>query len=259
MKKRVVVILSLLFVFSLAGNAYARTPKIWAKGRFLTCDVEPFILSNHTMLPVRNVSEALGYHVQWRPEDKTVIIGRYNDLGSGDCTSMEIGSHKIYTGEDEDSYVNTDIAPQIVNGRTFVPLRALAEALDVSITWDEANFTVVIGDGYPELRSTCTFPRATVTKIINGTTVDLRYDDGQTRRVVLDAFRPWTPDWDTSYFSTMNINRTWLLNQAVYVADSINGNNRVILFMQRPVHNSPTDKEIKELCYNYFAPHMFDE
>ena len=134
MKKRVVVILSLLFVFSLAGNAYARTPKIWAKGRFLTCDVEPFIFSNRTMLPVRNVSEALGYHVQWRSEDKVVIIGRYNDLGSGDCTSMEIGSHKIYTGEDEDSYVNTDIAPQIVNGRTFVPLRALAEALDVSIT-----------------------------------------------------------------------------------------------------------------------------
>ncbi|MDO4280436.1 MAG: copper amine oxidase N-terminal domain-containing protein, partial [Peptococcaceae bacterium] len=34
------------------------------------------------------------------------------------------------------SYVATDVQPEIVNGRTFLPMRAVAEAMDASVSWD---------------------------------------------------------------------------------------------------------------------------
>jgi len=40
--------------------------------------------------------------------------------------------------------VQSDVEPQIINGRTMVPARFLAEALGAKVEWDEANQTVVV-------------------------------------------------------------------------------------------------------------------
>jgi len=40
-----------------------------------------------------------------------------------------------------------DAPPQIVNGRTMVPARPLAEALGANVAWDDANRTVVVTGG----------------------------------------------------------------------------------------------------------------
>jgi hypothetical protein len=37
-----------------------------------------------------------------------------------------------------------DVPPQIINGRTLVPIRAIAEALDFSVEWEDASNTVII-------------------------------------------------------------------------------------------------------------------
>lgn len=41
--------------------------------------------------------------------------------------------------------ISTDVAPFIRNGRTFVPLRAVAEGLGMPVKWDDATSTVYIG------------------------------------------------------------------------------------------------------------------
>lgn len=41
----------------------------------------------------------------------------------------------------------TDVPPQVINGRTLVPARVLAEALGASVAWDEAQNAVVVTGG----------------------------------------------------------------------------------------------------------------
>ena len=40
--------------------------------------------------------------------------------------------------------VNFDVKPQLINDRTMVPLRFVAEALDVRVGWDNAQRAVFI-------------------------------------------------------------------------------------------------------------------
>lgn len=42
----------------------------------------------------------------------------------------------------DDEYIKFDVAPQIVNGRTMVPLRAIFEAMGADIEWDGDTSTV---------------------------------------------------------------------------------------------------------------------
>lgn len=41
-----------------------------------------------------------------------------------------------------------DVPPQIVNDRTFVPIRFVAESLNETVDWDNETRTVIIGEGY---------------------------------------------------------------------------------------------------------------
>lgn len=41
-----------------------------------------------------------------------------------------------------------DVPPKIINGRTMVPVRFIAETMGLKVDWDAANRTVVIGEGY---------------------------------------------------------------------------------------------------------------
>lgn len=45
-----------------------------------------------------------------------------------------------------------DVQPVIANGRTLVPFRAIAEALNVNVTWDGANQTILASDGKISVR-----------------------------------------------------------------------------------------------------------
>ncbi|MDK2821461.1 MAG: hypothetical protein PWP31_1426, partial [Clostridia bacterium] len=40
---------------------------------------------------------------------------------------------------------NSDIKPKIIQGRTFVPLRTISEALGYDVKWDEENQTIFVG------------------------------------------------------------------------------------------------------------------
>lgn len=43
-----------------------------------------------------------------------------------------------------EQYVNFDVKPQIINGRTMVPIRAIAEELGYEVTWEQSTQTVGI-------------------------------------------------------------------------------------------------------------------
>ena len=99
-----------------------------------TC-VYPFIQDGSTLIPVRFVSESLGAKVDWDGDTSTVTIS----LG-GKTVSMKINSNKISVDGVES---DLEVSAQIINDRTFIPLRALVEALGKQVFWDDRGLIVI--------------------------------------------------------------------------------------------------------------------
>lgn len=47
-----------------------------------------------------------------------------------------------------------DVQPQIINGRTMVPIRSVSEALGLNVQWDSKTGMVILDDGYNVIRVT---------------------------------------------------------------------------------------------------------
>lgn len=104
-----------------------------------TIDVAPIIEANRTYLPIRYVAEAVGIpqdNITWSQTLRTIKIVKANrtiHLTIGSAVSNINGvSSKM------------DAAPKIVNGRTMLPVRAVAEALGAEVNWNKAEQTIVI-------------------------------------------------------------------------------------------------------------------
>jgi len=103
-------------------------------GMPVAMDAAPFIKDGRTLLPIRALIETLGGTVQWNAQTKTATVA----LGSRTMV-LTVGSTKALVNG---SPVTLDVAPMIVKGRTFLPLRAVAENLGLGLAWDAASQTI---------------------------------------------------------------------------------------------------------------------
>ena len=99
-------------------------------------------------MPIRVVAEALGYQVDWVASEQAVDI--HNDFAS---LYLKIGSssinHYTYGASGEIASLDTlnaDVAPQIINSRTYLPLRAVGEGLGANVEWDGSTRSVYISN-----------------------------------------------------------------------------------------------------------------
>lgn len=103
----------------------------------LNIDFEPYgqnpvAQDGHTLVPLRAIFEAMGATVDWNNDTQTVSAVRY-----GRTVELTIGSDQIYVNGEAKAL---DVPAQIINGTTMVPLRAVAEAFDCEVNWnDEAR------------------------------------------------------------------------------------------------------------------------
>ena len=107
---------------------------------------EPFIYEERTMMPLRAVSEALDATVYWFDAEKRVQIVNYDVLLSLQIGNGIMGKYKIENGQvsQEPESINLEVSPMIHNDSTYVPLRAIAEAFDASLSWNNSNRSVII-------------------------------------------------------------------------------------------------------------------
>ncbi|MEZ4812712.1 MAG: copper amine oxidase N-terminal domain-containing protein [Caldisericia bacterium] len=95
-------------------------------------DAAPVIQNGRTLLPARFVTEPLGGDVSWNATDKAVICS----LGE---TTIEfwIGkpTAKVNGTEIQIDPNNPDVVPTIINDRTMVPMRFLAETFGCEVEW----------------------------------------------------------------------------------------------------------------------------
>jgi len=92
-------------------------------------DVAPVIRNDRTLVPIRVITEALGGQVAWNEAAKEVAL-----TVNGKEIKMTIGKALEKYG----------VAPVIIGGRTFVPVRFVADELGAVTTWDDATKTVTI-------------------------------------------------------------------------------------------------------------------
>lgn len=151
--KKLVACLIVLFGISL--SAYAADIKIYTDGKLLKTDTPPQNIDNRVLVPMRAIFEALGAEIKWDAGNYSVTARKQSQ-----AIRLKIGSNKMDMGvvnsdnaEYYSSYCELDVAARIINDRTYVPVRAVAEALHTQVRWDSDTETVYIesineGDGY---------------------------------------------------------------------------------------------------------------
>ncbi|MBS4872739.1 MAG: copper amine oxidase N-terminal domain-containing protein [Peptoniphilus sp. oral taxon 375] len=116
----------------------ASTIKIQLNGKEIKGDVAPQVKSERTFVPLRFVSEALGYKVDWFQEDQSVSIAKGQKQ-----IKLWLGKKTL---DSQGKKSTMDIAPYASHERTFVPLRFVAENLGVKVDWDQEKQTVILTD-----------------------------------------------------------------------------------------------------------------
>ncbi len=105
-------------------------------GTALSFDTPPQTINDRTMVPLRAIFEALGASVDWNDDTQTVTSTK-----NGTTIQLTINSSTMYVNGNA---VTLDSPACMVNDRTLVPVRAIAEAYNTTVSWDEATQTVNI-------------------------------------------------------------------------------------------------------------------
>jgi len=104
-------------------------------------DSTPVIKNSRTLLPLRAIIEALAGTVTWDPIEhkvtvtlgnKTLMLWIGKDIATVNGVSIPIDATDIR------------VVPEIINGRTMLPLRFVAENLGATVGWDPKTQTIKI-------------------------------------------------------------------------------------------------------------------
>lgn len=103
----------------------------------------PETINSRVYVPLRLVSEGLGYNVEWDSKTHTVLI----DSSKSDIKSTaNVGSNvQIYINGKQVKLNAANGIPYFTpNGYTMVPVRLVAEELGANVTWNSSSQSVII-------------------------------------------------------------------------------------------------------------------
>lgn len=187
--------LMLLVLFTLPGNvrhasaAAAVEASIVLDGQKIN-GAEPMIVNRTTMVPIRVVSEQLGYSVNWSQSEGRVTIG-----GEASPLVLTIGST---TADSASGSVQLEQAPFVRSSTTYVPLRFVGSQMGLGVKWEQTSRTVYLQSPIPE-PSVPTVPEtpgtATPVAPSNNASIDaISFSDN---RLTISAGAPVTPKSST--------------------------------------------------------------
>lgn len=144
-KRYFILFLSLVMLLSTVNVFAVRHEKrdiplngIIVNDHIVYSDVYPYIKNSRTYVPIRFIAEELGYDVKWDGANKKVTM-----TNDGTTVELTIGSNKMIVNG---KAVLLDAPAEIRDDRTFVPLRAIAEAFGEKVDYSKDYKAVYIGD-----------------------------------------------------------------------------------------------------------------
>lgn len=118
----------------------------------------PVIINDRTLLPIRAVVEEMGGNVEWNNDTQTVTL-TYNN----DTIRLVIDNTTAYLN---DTANTLDTAPTIINDRTMLPIRFIAEGFNFDVDWNETERIVTISKKTSEPTQTTPSVSGTGNKIL---------------------------------------------------------------------------------------------
>lgn len=133
----------------------------------------PVLRENRVLVPMRAYLESLGAEVLWAPPDTATarLSGRTVEMKIGSTVALVDG--KAFT---------LDVPAQLIENRTYLPLRFLSEGLGAQVGYDGASVTVNTGtaaarlrvvDGPLNVRQSPTTGASILTTVPTGTTLSV--------------------------------------------------------------------------------------
>ena len=102
----------------------------------LSAITKTVIINNRTYVPIRALAESAGANVGWDSGARQVTINYGNYM-----LDMWIDNRTVIVNGLEQ---RLEVAPRIINNRTMVPLRFVAELLGMDVAWNSATSTVTV-------------------------------------------------------------------------------------------------------------------
>lgn len=136
-KFKQIICLIVIFITTLCMSGCAKDGiSVQIDGKPLNTEVGAVIKDDRTFVPMRAIFEALGAQVEWDGSSQTVT-------GIKDTTkvSIKIGENVLYKNGEA---IKTDAAAYVSDGRTMVPVRAVAQSFGCNVSWDDENSAVKI-------------------------------------------------------------------------------------------------------------------
>ncbi|MEJ8303280.1 N-acetylmuramoyl-L-alanine amidase family protein [Saccharibacillus sacchari] len=141
-KKAAAIILAFVLAVTLAlpgttGQALAATaePGIMLNGKKLD-NAQAMTIKGTTMVPIRTVSEQLGYSVNWNQATGRIEIG-----SAPSSLILTLGSLTATSGS---TRIAMQQAPFVRSNTTYVPLRLVSSQMGVAVRWEQSSGTVYL-------------------------------------------------------------------------------------------------------------------
>ena len=148
MKKLLLFSLAVTATFLVTFSAFAADISVKVDGRTVTFreDPKPVILNDRTYVPVRRVLERMGADVEWNGEKRTVTVTSYNNIKEViltiDSPEIIVYTYTSVLHADKETVI-CDVNPIILNDRTMLPIRVIAEALGADVEYDESGIAEI--------------------------------------------------------------------------------------------------------------------
>lgn len=138
MKKFFVIAAAVLTVFA-AQSAFAIGVTVNGTAvRFNSDSGQPFAENGVTLVPLRAACEAYGAYVDFNPDTQIAVV--YKD---GITVLVPLGDNHVYRNG---VAITNDVVARAVDGRTYLPIRVVMEALGANVDWNSRTQTVVVED-----------------------------------------------------------------------------------------------------------------
>ncbi|MBP6492557.1 MAG: N-acetylmuramoyl-L-alanine amidase [Clostridia bacterium] len=105
-------------------------------GQNVNAEVPPVIIKERTMIPARAVFESMGATVDWNEDARLVEV----TMGSSEVQLTIDSSTAFVNG----AQTTMEVPAMIIDERTLIPVRFVAESLDCGIDWNGDTRTVMI-------------------------------------------------------------------------------------------------------------------
>lgn len=263
MKKFLYLVVFLLFVFFIQPKTFAETPiKIIIDGNLIDSDVAPVIKDSRTFVPLRLISENLNISIEWNSNTQQITLLNLKDSKNA---VFNVGSKTYILGND---VFYLDVPPQIIDGRTFLPIKVIGKLFGKEVSWNGDSRTVIIQDKFlmnkyinSNIYNTRdnNFIEATVLKVIDGDTFEANINgiNEKVRLILVNTPETKHPEKDVEFFGqeAYNFTKTQLEGKTVYLEKDISSRDKYgrllyYVWITRPSSNNPTNLEISNYCFN---------